>query len=207
MDRMDNPILSENQAPLSTEYSPTWSETIGEQTAVAPQLRRELAEVRSSLTPTPRDTLAKALTSALILCVPAGFDENDRVAWLKAACAALKDVPVDLLRRGIEAVRLTADHPSKIIPGIMAEIESSWKIRKERERSLSEAATPRIAQPVEGDGVVPCTPEEAAEILAEFGLKGNPLERCKRHLGTPRKPTREDYIALGVDPSVLDTSH
>jgi hypothetical protein len=49
-----------------------------------------------------------------------------------------------------------------------------------------------------------CTPEDAAAILEEFGLSSGMAKSLKRHLGSPRRPTRADYIAMGVDPAILD---
>jgi hypothetical protein len=48
------------------------------------------------------------------------------------------------------------------------------------------------------------TPKQIEEIKAEFGLVTQPFAEKPAPTGPRRMPTREDYIALGVDPSVLD---
>ncbi len=45
-----------------------------------------------------------------------------------------------------------------------------------------------------------CTPEQAAAVLEEFGIRGEQAKSLKAHLGPPRNPTREDYLAMGIDP-------
>jgi len=49
----------------------------------------------------------------------------------------------------------------------------------------------------------PCTPEAAAKIMAEYGISSDSLPKTMRHLGRPKMPTREDYIAMGVDPASI----
>lgn len=52
-----------------------------------------------------------------------------------------------------------------------------------------------------------CTPEQAEAALREFGLldkvRAAELRRGAKP-GPLRKPTRQDYIEMGVDPAVLD---
>lgn len=51
-----------------------------------------------------------------------------------------------------------------------------------------------------------CSPEQAEQALREVGL----LEAVRgagpkpRPFGQPRKPTRQDYLDMGVDQAVLD---
>lgn len=156
---------------------------------------------RQRLEPATTEQIIRGLSSALILVAPAGFSEGDRKAWLTAAAITLEGIPPDLLERGVAAARRAADHPSRIVPSIMAEIGDAWQ---DRRRNLAEERRVIIdrQQPAE-PAEPPCTPEEAARIMTELGLSSTAEETVKRHLGPPRVPTREDYIAMGVDPAVL----
>lgn len=124
---------------------------------------RGLVEARRRLEPAPRETLVKSLSSALVLSAPAGFTEGDRRAWLAAAAVTLQGIPADLLELGVAAARRTADHPSRIVPTIMTEVQEAWNRRRQAYRDERAYAAPE-------DEIEPCTPEQAAEILAEFGL-------------------------------------
>lgn len=62
--------------------------------------------------------MTAALASALALCVPSGFSEDDRALWLKVATETVKDIPAAILRQAIIEARKVCDHPSKIVPFI-----------------------------------------------------------------------------------------
>ena len=51
-----------------------------------------------------------------------------------------------------------------------------------------------------------CTPEQAEQALRDVGLLDAVREAGpkRRPVGPPRKPTRQDYLDMGVDPAVLD---
>jgi len=98
------------------------------------------------------------------------MSDQDRTEWLITAKATLNGVPADLLARGAAVARKYSDHPSKIIPAIIREIETPWENRKRAHRTPEEIAaeTPRDPNYV--------SPEEAARILAEYGLKRDPAQ-------------------------------
>lgn len=155
--------------------------------------------------PATRDDFRRELTACLALCAPAGFDEATRREWLITAWATLNGIPADLLARGCRVARTYSDHPSKIIPTIMREIETTWNARKDEVRFARHEASPIPA----GDGprqiMEVVTPAQIEEIKAEFGIVTQPYGHVAKPTGAkPRKPTREDYIALGVSPDVLD---
>jgi hypothetical protein len=158
--------------------------------------------IDDGLKPAAVDDFRRELTACLALCAPAGFDEETRREWLRVAWATLNDVPADLLTRGCKAARAKADHPSKIVPTIMKEIEGSLEIRRQGAR----LNRPRIIPSDQGARpVVECvTPAQIAEIKAEVGLVTQPYQERPKPMGAPRMPTRADYLAMGVDPSVLD---
>lgn len=56
---------------------------------------------------------------------------DERRTWLSVAREALHGIPEDLLREGCRVAKQTADHPSKIVPAIMATIGPAWQARKE----------------------------------------------------------------------------
>jgi hypothetical protein len=155
------------------------------------------------LAPATDAQIVTALAGVLVLVAPSGFSEGDRRAWLASAAITLKNIPPDLLERGAAHARRVADHPAKVIPAIMAEIEDSWEGRKnERRRDHEFARGPSLAPPEPKFDA--CTPAQAAEIMDEFGLRPETRAMLRQNLGPARKPTRQDYIDLGVSPSILD---
>jgi hypothetical protein len=71
------------------------------------------------------------LTPLLALVAPTGMDTQARRVWFNAAVRALEGIPILLLRRGVEAATAKADHPSKIVPTILAAIKDDWAWRRE----------------------------------------------------------------------------
>jgi hypothetical protein len=57
--------------------------------------------------------------------------EEAKRDWLAVAWGTVGHLPADLLKLGCEAARKTADHPSKIVPTIIAETERRLQARKE----------------------------------------------------------------------------
>jgi hypothetical protein len=83
------------------------------------------------LTPADNDTFRDELTACLALVAPAGMTEEARRDWLLVAWQSLKHLPADLLRSGCHAARQKCDHPSKIVPTIIAETAQSLRWRRE----------------------------------------------------------------------------
>ena len=85
----------------------------------------------------------------------------------------LSHLPSDLLERGCKKARETADHPAKIVPIIMKEVEDdiAWRKRMQSggpSKSYYEALN---AEPAEPEKPNYCTPEEARTILEEIGFR------------------------------------
>jgi predicted secreted protein len=174
-----------------------------------------MAEAREPLTPIDPRILVKALSSCLTLVAGVGMSTQERDLWLTSATITLKEWPEDLIRIGVERARKVADHPAKIVPTIVAETETMLKRRKDVLGKLMWIAKieqdERWRDPLEDfDEADRCTPEQAAQIIAEveaeMGVKLRPdiQQYVRKHEGPPRKPTRQDYIDMGIDPAVLD---
>lgn len=77
-----------------------------------------------------RRDFATCVTPCLSLVGGVGMNREDRREWLNAAYRVLGEVPADLLRKGADRAMVTVDHPSKIVPAIMAAISDEWAFRK-----------------------------------------------------------------------------
>lgn len=194
--------MDDSNLPTSTSSDQPWQQPTNSLQSWGGETR-EVREARQRLVPASPEQVIRSLTGALILVAPAGFTPGDRKAWLTAAAMTLEGIPFDLLERGVAAARRTADHPSRIIGAIFDEIGEGWQNRKVNLSRATENATPKLPDPAKRD-FVPCSPEQAAAIMDEYGLGTESRQTLKRHIGPPRKPTREDYIAMGVDPALLD---
>jgi hypothetical protein len=113
-----------------------------------------------------RNEFAAAIAPCLQLVAPVGMDLESQDTWMEAAFKALDGIPIGLLKRGAEAAMKAADHPSKIVPAIMAEVREAWATRR---KLASQTGHARLPAP-KADEPERCTPEQAAAILAEFGL-------------------------------------
>lgn len=117
------------------------------------------------LAPASSTEFRDQLTACLVLTAPVGMTEDAKAEWLAVAWQTLKHLPGDLLSAGCLHARKTADHPSKIVPAIVAYAEPRLASRKRTERECAPSDAPRLAAPSY------VTPAEASEILKEFGLK------------------------------------
>ena len=109
------------------------------------------------------NTFRNELTACLALVAPVGMTEEAKRDWLTVAWQTLSHIPPDILKSGCAAARQKCDHPSKIVPAIIEETRERMSWRKP---SHSEPSPLRLSRPDYA------TPEQAAEILKEFGLKG-----------------------------------
>lgn len=95
------------------------------------------------------------------------MSQDDRTEWLKVAWSTLSDVPADLLAMACRTARKTCDHPAKIVPAIIREVETSWA-RRRVNRAEVLAAIAKMKPPPDDEPL--CTPEEAAAIIKRVGL-------------------------------------
>lgn len=106
--------------------------------------------------PEERRFFAKTLAPCLTLTAPVGMTESDRRDWYAAAYRALAHLPADLIERGAREALKVADHPSKIVPAIIAAAEPDLRWRQRNAR-LGE---PAPALPPPG----PADEKERAEV-------------------------------------------
>jgi hypothetical protein len=150
---------------------PTAWEDINPATALARQPEPRLPS-SDRLQPASNEVFRNELTACLALVVPVGMTEESRREWLAVAWATLKHLPPDVLAIGALAARQKCDHPAKIVPTIIAETQQVMGWRRESERSAA-----LKQQQIEGPKENYVTPEEAAKILEEFGLKPAHINR------------------------------
>jgi hypothetical protein len=124
------------------------------------------------LRPATREEFGTELTACLALVAPVGMDQEARREWLAVAWATLQHLPADMLAYGCKKARETADHPSKIVPTIMAETRDWYKTRQNIAAPidcLMIAAPTEEPKPEE-----PMTAEDIAEaniLFKRMGLK------------------------------------
>jgi hypothetical protein len=130
-------------------------------------------EQQSQSSDVSREVFRNELTACLALVAPVGMTEEAKRDWLVTAWDTLKDIPPDILRIGTAAARKTCDHPSKIVPTIIAETAQPMKWRRE----LNNGAQLKIAGPVKprplmerrGEAMTQDETDELNKILENLG--------------------------------------
>lgn len=187
-----------------------WEETTGQ---IVPfrrssdGLTERLTDTRpSGDDPRTRGRFAIAIGRCLALVAPVGMSEDAREVWIDAAFTALRHLPISVIENGAREAIKTADHPSKIVPAIIAATKDDMAWRRRMSPRPQPEALP-------APGRHQCTASEASEILQRYGLRAKvneaadpsaPTELKGGKGGRGRMPTREDYIRMGVDPAALD---
>lgn len=167
---------------MTDSNEPTaWEEINPPATVSAP--RRELQSRCSGQT--DRKVFRNELTACLTLVAPVGMTEEAKRDWLAVAWNTLQHIPADILASGAAKARMLCDHPSKIVPTIVAETAEQMRWRREaREESCLQLPAPPPDY---------CTPEEAAEILRSVGLKSHfPSHRSGAGAQVDRSPEGGD---------------
>ncbi len=146
--------------------NPTPWEDINPVTVSAPR-PAPLPAFSERLQPASPERFRDELAGCLALTAPVGMTEEARAEWLAVAWSTLGHLPDDLLTEGCAHARAVADHPSKIVPAIMAETTERLATRRRIANAGAVSAAPRLPRPDY------CTPEEAADILEQYGLRKN----------------------------------
>ena len=131
-----------------------------------------LPPLSERLAPVTKGEGTAELMACLTLVAPTGMTADERNEWARVARQTLTGIPADLMRRGAAAARAKCRFPSEIVPAIIAEVEGEWSRRKrllaEQEAERARRHTPMLAKPDQ------ITPEQAAAVLIELGLKRGP---------------------------------
>lgn len=132
------------------------------------------------------------------MAVPNGFTA---LAWLGETGRLLVDIPQDILSYAIdEAVKRSARGFLLSVGEIRAIADPRLL---QRRRHLGRLKIIRD-MPAPGRPLAPeerCTPEQAAAIIREVGLKMPETQVERANRGRPTAPTRDDYLRWGVDPA------
>lgn len=205
------PILpTQIAASLSDTYLP-WNlaDCFRETAAYHDQIPGLASQMEAACQPCPWGHLTQRLTALGMMMAP-NRPAAEATVWLHEMRRLLEDLPQDILDEAIDQCQRT----NRFLPTvaeIMAIAEPLFTKRKAYARRLRAIADRLSGTPVDAARIEHqarlCRPDEAEEILRENGLLEAVRERQQtRQPASPlRKPTRQDYIEMGVDPAVLDS--
>lgn len=163
-----------------------------------------IAEHEEALLPSPAVWLKERLENLWkSMAVPNGFTAR---AWLGETGRLLVDVPQDILSYAIdEAVKRSARGFLLSVSEIRA-IADPMLLQRRRHLGRLKIIRdmPAPAKPPAPEER--CTPEQAAAIIREVGLKIPETQVERAHRGPPTMPTRDDYLRWGVDPADIPTA-
>jgi hypothetical protein len=142
---------------------PTPWEEINPRTALAPRREPPLPSL-DRLKPASTEQFRNELTACLALTAPAGMTEEGRREWLAVAWETLKHLPPDILSIGCRKARESCDHPSKIVPTIMAETAEAMSARRSGGYYAPSLPSPPVKKHVMDRRGEPMSEEETAEL-------------------------------------------
>jgi hypothetical protein len=134
--------------------------TAWENNPVTVSAQRPAQHSRSLALTEARKVFRNELTACLTLVAPVGMTEESRRDWLAVAWDTLKHIPPDILTIGASKARRLCDHPSKIVPTIIAQTTDLMRWQRNTRAAPVALIEPRYV-----------SPEEARAILNEVGLK------------------------------------
>lgn len=147
-------------------------EDINPTTALAPR-PEPVSPSLGTLKPATNTQFRNELTACLALVAPVGMTEEAKRDWLTVAWGTLKHLPEDLLRRGCAEARKSCDHPSKLVPTIIAATQESFEDRAKMARErLPALPSPPVKKHVLDRRGEPMSEEDTAE-----------LNRCLENMG------------------------
>lgn len=175
---------------------------------VVAQLPAALEEAKAWLEPAVNRDFKMNVAPALALVAPASMSREDCEEWLAAAKNALRGMPGDLLAIGCQAASRKADHPSKIVKVIFETVQSLWDGRRQTYSRVARLINLANSQPPEAETYI--SPEEAAAIIAETGLRSPIAASVVRHSGPPRSPTTAEQAEIarevGINPTARSSA-
>lgn len=167
----------------------------------AMELSRVADDYRQSLAvPASHDDRTATLGELRLKTATRNENEEEARARFRLLRAELADVPIEILREACSAYarsnRFFPSGPAEILPLVKAIVHrrqrTAWRLRQLAKHAIEQE---QERTRLERD---PLTPEAAAAIIEEFGLRPETAERI-RPSGPARRPTVEDYVEMGVD--------
>lgn len=162
-------------------------------------------QAEATLLPADREWLSDRL-STLWMVMSNERDPDRTTAWLHEYMRLLDDLPQDIVSPAIdEAVKKSERGFLPSIGAIRAIADPVLEERRQKVRRLRMLADAILAPEMpklEQEPFKPCSPEDAAAIMAECGIGRIDAEkpRCidPTRLRGPKFITVEDYVALGL---------
>lgn len=116
----------------------------------------------------PEIEMSAMLSASLALVKPAGMTSKEAADWMEAAFDALSHLPLHIFRDGVRAARQTCDHPSKIVPAVIAATREAmaWHNRP-KESPVLRLVSPETYAPKEP----PPDPETLMPSLQRIGIQ------------------------------------
>jgi hypothetical protein len=147
------------------------------QPALVEALPLALAQAQAALAPSLGRDFKRWVAPSLALVAPVSMSEDDQTAWLATAAETLSGIPSDLLEIGCMKARQRADHPSKLVAAIFAEIGAAWEMRKRDLRNAQRLAdiVASTGEPVPADRHIeqgPISIGEIAKMMPELHTMG-----------------------------------
>jgi hypothetical protein len=155
---------------MSDRDEPTPWEDINPPMALAARRGPQLPS-SERLQPASNDTFRDELTACLALVAPVGMTEEARRDWLLVAWKSLSHLPDNILQMGCRAARQTCDHPSKIVPTIIAETKErmAWRIESARDHLALAPPIKRSVMDRRGQAMSQADTDELNGILENLG--------------------------------------
>ncbi|APL94100.1 hypothetical protein [Sphingobium indicum] len=162
-------------------------------------------QAEATLRPADREWLSDRL-STLWMFMSNERDPDRTTTWLHESMRLLDDLPQDIVSPAIdEAVKKSERGFLPSIGAIRAIADPMLEDRRQKVRRLRMLADAILAPEMpklEREPFKPCSPEDAAEIMAENGISRMEATkpRCidPTRLRGPKAITVEDYVSLGL---------
>lgn len=197
--------ISDNQFSLSEWDVPTGLSRLSDEDRQRVPGLAEQAE--ATLAPVNGQWLKDRL-STMYLAMSNDRDADRATAWLHETIRLLADLPQDIVGQAIdEAVKksergfLPSVGAIRSFADPMVE-ERQKKVRRLRKMAEVVLSTANGAPRIEREPFVPCSPDDAASIMKEFGIGRIAAEKVRTidptKLRGPKSITVDDYVALGL---------
>lgn len=197
-------VLSDNQFSLR-EW--TAADAVARLSEIDRQRLTGLADqAAATLSPADGQWLNDRL-STMYLDMSHDTNPDKATVWLHERMRLLGDIPQDILAPAIdEAIKRSERGFLPSVGAIRAIADPQLDERRQkvaRLRKMADAAVNASAPRVTAEPFVPCSPEDAASIMQEYGIGRMAAEKVRTidptRLRGPKSITVEDYVALGLN--------